>query len=112
MAACVVYLLGVCGVVAFIARANAVYNTQKQKQTTPRQMCNMSCTQNNKSTPTTARRIHMLAVCPARVACCVRGLFVVFKNTLIRAIVLLFVVTTSMFIALLALYFVCHERID
>ena len=34
------------------------------------------------------------------------GLFVVFKNTLIRAIILLFVVTTSMFIALLALYFV------
>lgn len=34
-------------------------------------MCNMSCTQNNKSTPATARRIHVLAVCPARVTCCV-----------------------------------------
>ena len=48
---CVVHLLGVCGAVSFccvcctlIACANIVYNTQKQKQTRPRQMYNMSCT--------------------------------------------------------------------
>ena len=48
---CFVHLLGVCGVVSFccvcctlIACANTVCNTQKQKQTRPRQLCNMSCT--------------------------------------------------------------------